>query len=224
MNDITIAASILNADFGKMAETITKLEKANTDWIHFDIMDGSFVPPISFGAPVVKSLKPYCGELLRDVHLMVDKPELQVEQFAKAGAQMITFHVEATKHPHRLVQIIKSLGPRAGIALNPATPVAMVQDLLRDVDLVLVMTVNPGWGGQEMIPNQLEKVKELRSLLGSKRSPKIQVDGGVTPLTAGACIEAGADILVAGSAIIGTNNYVKAVKSLKDISVQRRVI
>lgn len=221
MNDITIATSILNADFGKMAETITKLEKANADWIHFDVMDGSFVPPISFGAPVVNSLKPYCGKLFRDVHLMVDKPELQVEQFAQAGAQMITFHVEATKHPHRLVQIIKSLGARSGIALNPATPVAMVQDLLGDVDLVLVMTVNPGWGGQEMIPNQLEKVKELRNLLGSKRSPKIQVDGGVTPLTAGACIEAGADILVAGSAIIGTNDYAQAIKSLKDISVQR---
>lgn len=215
MATISIAASILNADFGKMAETLTELENAKVDWLHFDVMDGIFVPPISFGAPVVKSLKPYCGELFRDVHLMVDKPESQVEQFAEAGAQLISFHIEATKHPHRLIQTIKSLGVKVGIALNPATPITLVEDLLDEIDLVLVMTVNPGWGGQELLPMQLKKVKQLRELLGSKASPKIQVDGGVTSKTAGACIEAGADVLVAGSAIISAKDYTQAVASLR---------
>lgn len=218
MSNIAIAASILNADFGKMADTITELEKAKVDWLHFDVMDGSFVPPISFGAPVVKSLQPYCGKLFRDVHLMVDNPGEQVGQFAEAGAEMISFHIEATKHPHRLVQSIKALGVKVGVALNPATPINMVEDLLGDIDMVLVMTVNPGWGGQQLIPMQLEKVRQLRELLGAKTDVKIQVDGGVTSETAGACIEAGANVLVAGSAIISSKDYGKAVESLRQAS------
>lgn len=214
MKNILIAPSILTADFTRLGEIIRLLAEGGADWLHLDVMDGKFVAPISFGAPIVKSIKENIS-IFCDVHLMINQPEEQIEMFAEAGADQITFHVEATNHAHRLVQMIKSFNIKAGISLNPASPVCLVKNLLTELDLVLVMTVNSGWGGQKLIESQLIKVRELRKLLGEDSSTRIQVDGGVNIKNARQCIEAGADTLVAGSSIINSSDYSKTIAALR---------
>jgi len=205
---IKIAPSILSADFGELNREIKSVEPY-VDMIHVDIMDGHFVTNITIGAPVVAKIK---TKRMLDCHLMIDKPELFIEDFVKAGAGSITVHQEACVHLHRVIQQIKSFGIRAGVAINPATPLGMIEDILHDIDMVLVMSVNPGFGGQTFIPIALEKIAELRDAM-----PKldIQVDGGINDKTAPHVIEAGANILVAGSYIFKAKNRRRAIELLR---------
>lgn len=192
---VLLAPSILSADFGRMAEAVQALDEADCDWIHLDVMDGSFVPPITFGAQMAASLRGLTQKPF-DCHLMVDHPETQVRPFVEAGANRVTVHVEACKHLHRVLQSIRAEGIAAGVAINPATPVEMVRDALPLVDLVLVMTVNPGWGGQPFLHECLTKVREVRAMAPSAY---IEVDGGIDDTTAAAAVASGANVLVAGS-------------------------
>lgn len=205
---VKIAPSILSADFGKLNDEIASIEPY-CDWIHVDVMDGHFVPNITFGAPVMKWIK---SDIPLDVHLMIDNPEKYVEDFVKAGAASITVHQEVTPHLHRLIQQIKDLGVRAAVSLNPSTPVNTLTDVINDLDMVLIMSVNPGFGGQEFIPQSLEKIKELRRM---KPDLDIEVDGGINAETAKLCIEAGANILVSGSYIFKAKDRAKAIESLR---------
>lgn len=205
---INIAPSILSADFGKLNEEIASVE-SYVDMLHVDVMDGHFVPNITIGPPVVACIR---TKLPLDLHLMIENPERYVEDFVKAGASSITVHQEACKHLHRVIQQIKSLGVKAAVSINPATPLEMIEEVLDDVDMVLVMSVNPGFGGQKFIDHVLAKVRELRKL---KPDLDIQIDGGVNAETAKQCIEAGANILVAGSYIFGAKDRKAAIDSLR---------
>jgi ribulose-phosphate 3-epimerase len=212
---VQIAPSILSADFAALGEAIALVERAGADLIHVDIMDGHFVPNITIGPPVVAALKRRARVPL-DVHLMIEDPDRYVEAFVRAGASMLTVHAEAAVHLHRTVHFIKSLGAKAGVALNPATPVIALEELAADVDYVLVMTVNPGFGGQTFIPRSESKVRAMRDLLRDAGSDApIEVDGGIDTTTAPRIVAAGADILVAGNAIFGSADPAAATRALR---------
>ena len=196
-----LSPSILSADYGKLAEEIERIDEAGAQYIHIHVMDGMFVPNITLGAPVVKSLRKYTDRIL-DVHLMIEEPDRYVEDFAKAGADIITVHAEACRHLDRTVAHIKELGTMAGVAINPATPIEVLRHVIDQVDMVLIMTVNPGYGGQKLIPYTLEKVTELRRILGERGIKlDIEVDGGITLDNVDQALIAGANIIVAGSAV-----------------------
>ncbi|MBU6081347.1 MULTISPECIES: ribulose-phosphate 3-epimerase [Allobacillus] len=212
---VKIAPSILSADFAKLGEEIKEVESA-VDYIHVDVMDGHFVPNITIGPLIVDAIRPVT-DLPLDVHLMIENPEHYIQAFVDAGADIITVHQEACPHLHRVVQQIKQAGVKAGVVINPATPVESIEYVLEDVDLVLVMTVNPGFGGQSFIPSGLNKIKQLFDLRSEHGySYEIEVDGGVNQETAKQCIDAGADVLVAGSAIFNKDNRIEAIKAIKE--------
>jgi len=211
-----IAPSFLAADWKKVESEIEDVTKAGADWIHLDVMDGQFVPTITFGPQLVKAVK-QCTNIPLDVHLMIENPENQIKAFAEAGADVITVHYEATKHIHRLVQSIKALGVKAGVAVNPGTPVNVFDSIIEDIDLGLIMTVNPGWGGQKFIDKCLDKIKALREIADSKNpNLDIQVDGGVNAETGKLVQQAGANVLVAGSYVFGSKDRKKAISTLKN--------
>ncbi|MBR4641676.1 MAG: ribulose-phosphate 3-epimerase [Selenomonadaceae bacterium] len=210
-----IAPSILSADFAHLADEVKKVTEAGAEYIHIDVMDGTFVPEITIGAGVVKSLRKVTDAVL-DVHLMVEHPETHVESFAAAGADIITFHVEATRHAHRLIQKIHELGCKAGVALNPGTSLSAIEELVEDADMILIMTVNPGYGGQKFIESQLGKIHMLYHMIDEMETEcDIEVDGGINAETSEAVREMGANVLVAGSAIYGAEDVAQAVKDIR---------
>lgn len=216
---IKIAPSILAANFSKLAEEVIEVEKAGADIIHIDVMDGHFVPNITMGAIVVEALRPVT-KLPLDVHLMIQNPDAYIEQFAKAGADYITVHVEACPHLHRTLQLIRSTGAKSGVVLNPHTPLESILHVLDQVDMVLFMTVNPGFGGQKFIHSVLPKVKQLSTIIKEQNLPiEIEIDGGVDEETIIPCVEAGATILVAGSAIFSKDNRAEALQQIRAAGV-----
>lgn len=212
---VRIAPSILSADFSKLGEEVAAIEAAGADWVHIDVMDGHFVPNLTFGAPVVSCLRKVT-KMPFDVHLMVEAPQNYIADFAKAGADILTVHLETAPHLHRVIQAIKEAGLKAAVSLNPSTPLCLLEEILPDLDMVLLMSVNPGFGGQAFIPSSLEKVRKLRQMLDAKAlKTDIQVDGGVTPDNAAQLIAAGATVLVAGSAVYKAPDMANAIHSLR---------
>ncbi|MCB5239246.1 ribulose-phosphate 3-epimerase [Niallia alba] len=212
---IKVAPSILSADFAKLGDEVKDVELGGADYIHVDVMDGHFVPNITIGPLIVEAIRPVTT-LPLDVHLMIENPDAYIPQFAKAGADIITVHVEACRHLHRTIQLIKEHGVKPGVVLNPSTPVEMIKHIIEDIDMVLLMTVNPGFGGQAFIPNVLPKIREVRQLADQLNPTlEIEVDGGINAETAVLVKEAGANVLVAGSFIYNNSNREEAIKAVR---------
>lgn len=209
--EIKVAPSVLSSDFSRLGEEIRAVVDAGADWVHFDVMDGHFVPNITLGPPIVAALRQHCSVPM-DVHLMIDNPGEYVEAFADAGADNISVHIEGNYHPHRLLQRIKDLGCQAGIVLNPGTTEDDIEFLVDAVDFVLIMTVNPGFGGQKFIPEMLRKIRNVRAMIGNR---DLEVDGGIDVTTASSVIDAGANVLVAGSYVFKSASYLEAIETLK---------
>ncbi len=212
-----ISPSVLSCDFANIQRDVEMINNSNADWFHVDVMDGVFVPNISFGFPVIEAIKKHAKKPL-DVHLMIQNPDQYVEQFKKSGADILTVHYEACTHLHRTIQAIKEAGMKAGVALNPHTPVALLEDVIEELDLVLIMSVNPGFGGQKFIQNALVKVAQVKELIILKKSKAlIEVDGGVNLETGKELVKAGADVLVAGSFVFNSENPTITIDNLKNI-------
>ena len=218
MGTIKIAPSMLAADFANLERDIQMVNQSEADWFHLDIMDGVFVPNISFGMPVLKAMVQYTEKTL-DVHLMIVDPDRYIETFAQIGADVLTVHAEACTHLNRTIQAIKDAGVQAGVALNPHTPISVLEDVIADIDVVCVMSVNPGFGGQKFIPNTYAKVRKLRAMIASHKSGTlIEIDGGVNATNCTDLVEAGADVLVTGSFVFSSENPTETIKKLRQVA------